>query len=124
MTNKPVEMYEIGEPEVIQWTAPGMSVSGTLLEIETVQMDGKSVQKYTLGALDGSKEVCVFGTVELNRKLQPKANPRALIGRRIDIRYEGEDASIENNGNKMKRFRVLAERRPASSEYLRDEDIA
>src|SRR5215471_4759945 len=86
MTKKPVEMYEIADPEIIQWTAPGMSVSGTLLQIETVQMEGKSVQKYTLAALDANKEMCFFGTVELNRKLQPSASPRALIGRRIEIR--------------------------------------
>jgi hypothetical protein len=100
---KPV-MEERHEPRFVQFGSVGECVDGTLRRIEKVEINGKRVVRFVVE--DPSGEYLAFlGTADLLNKLRTDD-----VGKRVDVRYEGEDQNIRRNGNAMKRFKVLVEK--------------
>ena len=111
-------MLERKEPRFVQF-AVGEVVNGVLVNMEKVTVNGKIAIRYTVREDDG--EFCAFlGTHQLNTKLRPSDR-----GFYVSIRCEGQDESVQRNGNPMKLFKVLvsADKATDASLYITDEDI-
>lgn len=92
-------MVERSEPYFVIFKA-GDVVEGILTEIERIQVKSKPALRYTLD--DNGQRYQFLGTYQINEKLQI-----GDIGKRVRIRYEGEDTSVERAGNRMRVFRVF-----------------
>jgi hypothetical protein len=118
---KPV-MEERTEPRFVQFGTAGECVDGILRRIEKIEINGKRVVRFVVE--DPSGEYLAFlGTADLLNKLRTDD-----VGKRIDVRYEGEDQNIRKNGNAMKRFKVRVEKiiATATREHpfaITDEDV-
>jgi hypothetical protein len=111
MDARAVEMVERREPHFVVFRV-GDVVEGILVEIERVQVKGKSGLRYTV---DDSGQLYRFlGTYQINEKIQI-----GDVGKRVRIRYEGEDTSVERAGNRMRVFRVFVSPAPANQEQRR-----
>jgi hypothetical protein len=80
----------------------GDSISGVLIEIDSVTKDGKANLHYTLHNLEKNRNYSFYGTMDLNRKIR-----RGDIGTNLQIQYEGM-SEPEEGRKPMKLFKVLA----------------
>ena len=94
-------MHEVKAPDLFTFTKPGQTAAGILLNIEPVQVKGKTAMEYLFQAEGGDRFTCL-GTADLDKKLNPQQ-----IGHFLEIRYERDDASFQKPGQSpMKVFKV------------------
>lgn len=116
------EMVEVKEPRMMQFTTEGQSVEGYLLRIERVNVKDKSTIQYV--CKDEAGDLFTFlATYDIARKLRSEHR-----GRWIMVRYEGEDGSVQTQGNKLRRFKVCVEKENPDAAndhglHITDEDI-
>lgn len=109
----PREMTEIKAPEMFKFANDGDYLNGVLLAITSTKVNGKPAREYLLRGELGRK-FTFLGTYDLDRKLS-----REHVGRFIFIRFEGEDKSVQREGqNALKRFQVKVD---LQSEVEREE---
>ncbi len=87
------ELEEILAPEMFSFTAPGETIAGTLLSIDSVTVKGKRVTQYRL-RLDDDRRIQLLATYDLGRKLQIEH-----IGRFVEIVYIGENKEVRKGDN-------------------------
>ena len=96
---KEIEMVERKEPQFVQFNM-GDVVEGILLKIERLRVQSKPALRYTVD--DDGQLYSFLGTYQINEKLQVSD-----IGKRVQIRYDGEDTSVIRAGNRMRIFRIF-----------------
>ena len=101
----PVEMEERTGAEIFRFENAGDALTGTLLDIEEVEIGGKQTVSYIFHDEDGGRTVSFLGTVDLNIKLRASD-----IGKRVQIRYGGKDPQTEAGKNAIKRFKVYVQK--------------
>ena len=103
------------EPDFVKFDKPGFLIAGRLLRVDQIAVDeGKSrACRYTVeegvvrggGFVPGGSTVAFLGVYAIDSALRTTD-----IGHFIAIRYEGEDANVGRNGNKMKKFTIRVSR--------------
>lgn len=112
------ELEEILAPEMFSFTAPGETIAGTMLSIDTVTVKGKRVTQYLL-RLDDDRRIQLLATYDLGRKLQIEH-----IGRFVEIVYIGENKEVRKGENYLREFRVKVEKaKIQNSHEITDADI-
>lgn len=113
------EMQERQEPEMRQFKQVGDRVEGVLLSIDKVTVQKKPTIQYLCAGSEGGR-FTFLATYDIGRKLH-----RGDVGRFIRIEYLGEDAQVQTQGNKLRRFRVEVSKESVTDDFLliTDEDI-
>lgn len=92
-------MIEREEPRFVQFNE-GDVVEGVLVEIKSLSVQGKPAIRYTVD--DNGQLYSFLGTYQINEKIHFGDK-----GKKVRIRYEGEDRSVARSGNPMRIFRVF-----------------
>jgi hypothetical protein len=129
----PFPMQERKEPRRIKFEREGDSIEGVLVGIERLKMDGKFVPKFVFAEVNITGDRVTptgdrfdfLGTYDLANKIRISD-----VGKFLFIRYESQDASVERNGNKLRRFKVGISEAPIFGKeqvndgtFISDEDI-
>ena len=103
-----MEMIERKDPEFVKF-AVGEVIEGILANIERIEVGTppKKATRYTLEDVETGNHFCFLGSYQLDTKLRPKDH-----GHYVTVRYEGEDKSVNRNGNNMKSFKVCVSKDP------------
>lgn len=107
-------------PELQKWDKIGTTISGKLLSIDKIEINGKMVPQYLI-APTGESRLKFLGPYDLMQKLT-----RAHVGMLTRIKYLGEDETVKKNGNAMKVFDVHVRVDPDEQRHggpITDEDI-
>lgn len=112
-------MKERKEPKFVQF-APGEVVEGVLVRIDTMEVgvERKPTARFVVRDLDSGEMLAFLGTYDIATKLQ-----RSDVGHVVSVRYEGEDKSVQRNGNAMKRFKVSVSDQLYDPAVISDADI-
>jgi len=102
---RPIEMEERTGAEIFRFENAGDSLTGTLLDIEEVEIGGKQTVSFIFQDEDGGRTVSFLGTGDLNSKIRASD-----IGKRVQIRYGGKDPQTEAGKNAIKRFKVYVQK--------------
>lgn len=116
-----ITMVEQREPRFVQF-GDGEMVDGLLHAIQQAEVNGKPATRFVVlggevvhGKFIPDGEACAFlGTYQIETKLRTDH-----VGHFIQVRCEGEDASVTRNGRAMKKFYVAV-----SKENLRKAEKA
>ncbi len=100
-------MVERKDPKHIQF-GDGETVTGILVGIERIPMNGKNVCRYTVEELESGEILAFLGTYQIDSKLR-----LADVGHVVTVRCEGASKEVSKNGNAMKLFKVAVSDRKA-----------
>ena len=101
-------MIELKDPEFVKFSE-GDVVEGVLVNIERIQVGDppKNAIRYTVSDPETGALSSFLGAYQIDTKLSPRH-----LRHYITVRYEGEDKSVQRNGNSMRKFRVFASEEP------------
>jgi hypothetical protein len=107
---KEFTMQEREVPKQISWNAPGDVVAGVLIEVTTIEKDGKRIPRFVVHDPDEDRLYSFLGTYDISQKLMPGDR-----GKYIEVSYVGENPDVSKAGNAMKVFRVAVSKEKAAS---------
>ncbi len=88
--------------EIFRFERPGEALSGVLMEIDSVEIQGRPTVRYTINDPEEKRTYSVLGTIDLNAKIH-----RDDVGRMIRIRFEKSEILPGRNPKKV--FQVFAQ---------------
>ena len=100
------EMQEVKAPEQFKFSEQHRTLEGVYLGFQTVSVEDKETRErkgasqHMIQDGDG-RRFTFLGLYDLEQKLRLD-----FVGHWVTIIYEGEDRSIQTQGNAMKRFKV------------------
>ena len=111
--------FQSQEPHFEKFENEGTIVSGKLLRIDMIEVNGKDTPKFTVD--EGPDGITQFlGTADINAKLR-----REHVGHEIFVRFVGKDHGVVKNNNPMRLFDVAVKPLPEAQKTgpITDEDV-
>lgn len=114
------DYVEVQGPEQFKFEHVNQQLEGVLLGIERVNVNDKPTLQYVMRLDENRKLITFLATYDLQRKIR-----KEHIGHGLMVKYEGEDSSVQTQGNKLRRFKVFVSRQKelVNNLEITDEDI-